>query len=124
MLSMFVNENRNDWDDHLPCLTMAYRATVQKSTSCTSNLVIFGRELNCPIDLMIRTPDQNNFCSSEYLDWLQNAMRHTFNFVYEHSHQAATRQKNNYDIGLKPRPDLLRKMTGFGGRTRRKQKKS
>lgn len=110
MLSMFVNENSNDWDDHLPYLTMAYRATVQKSTSCTPNLV--------------RTPDQNNFCPSEYLDWLQNAMRHTFNFVYEHSHQAATRQKNNYDIGLKPRPDLLRKMTGFGGGTRRKQKKS
>lgn len=81
MLSMFVNENRNDWDDHLPYLTMAYRATFQKSTSCTSNLIIFGRELNCPIDLMIRTPDQNNFCPSEYLDWLQNAMRHTFNFV-------------------------------------------
>lgn len=104
MLSMFVNENRNDWDDHLPYLTMAYRATVQKSTSCTPNLVIFGRELNCPIDLMIGTPsDQNNFCPSEYVDWLQNAMRDTFNFVYEHSHQAATRQKNNYDIGLKPR---------------------
>lgn len=89
-----------------------------KSTSRTPNLVIFGRELNCPIDLMIRTPDQNNFCPSEYLDWLQNAMRHTFNFVYEHSHQAATRQKNNYDIGLKPQPDLLRKMIGFGGGTR------
>lgn len=102
---------------------MAYRATVQKSTICTPNLVIFGRELNCQIDLMIRTPDQNNFCP-EYLDWLQNAMRHTFNFVYEHSHQAATRQKNNYDIGLQPRPDLLRKMTGFGSGTRRKQEKS
>ena len=27
MLSAFVNDNRLDWDDHLPYLMMAYRAT-------------------------------------------------------------------------------------------------
>ena len=27
MLSAFVNDNRDDWDDHLPYLMMAYRAT-------------------------------------------------------------------------------------------------
>ena len=30
--SMLVNENRNDWDDHLPYVLMAYRASVQEST--------------------------------------------------------------------------------------------
>ena len=32
MLAMFVNENHDDWDDHLPYLTSAYRTSVQEST--------------------------------------------------------------------------------------------
>ena len=32
MLSSFVNENRNDWNDHLPYLLMAYRAIEHIST--------------------------------------------------------------------------------------------
>lgn len=28
MLTMFVNENHDDWDDHLPYLTSAYRTSV------------------------------------------------------------------------------------------------
>lgn len=32
MLAMFVNDYKDDWDEHLPLLTMAYRASVQEST--------------------------------------------------------------------------------------------
>lgn len=39
MLSAFVNENRDDWDDHLPYIMMGYRATLHKSTSCSLNLL-------------------------------------------------------------------------------------
>lgn len=56
---------------------------------------------------MIGTPfDQSNFYRSKYVDWLQHEKRDTFNFVYEYSHQATSRKKNNYDLGLKPRSYL------------------
>ena len=42
MLAMFVNEHWDDWDDHLPYVMMAYRASVQESTGCTPNLLFFG----------------------------------------------------------------------------------
>ena len=32
MLAMFINQHRDDWDDHLPYVMMAYRASVQEST--------------------------------------------------------------------------------------------
>ena len=32
MLSSFVNENRNDWEEHLPYVLFAYRAAIQEST--------------------------------------------------------------------------------------------
>ena len=39
MLSMFVNTHRNDWDDHIPYLMMAYRSTVH---------AMLGREVHLP----------------------------------------------------------------------------
>ena len=56
MLKAFVNENRDDWDDYLPYLTMAYRATVHESTNCTPDLMMFGRENSLPIDVMMGPP--------------------------------------------------------------------
>ena len=56
MLPMFVNEHQNDWDDHLPYVMIAYRASVQESTGCTPNLLFFGREIALPLDLMVCKP--------------------------------------------------------------------
>ena len=32
MLAMFAGEHRDDWDDLLPAVMMAYRSSVQEST--------------------------------------------------------------------------------------------
>ena len=37
MLTMLVADAQNDWDDHLPYVMMAYRASVHESTKCTPN---------------------------------------------------------------------------------------
>ena len=56
MLSSFVNEHKNDWDDHLPYVMMAYRATMHESTKCSPNLLMLGRETTCPLDLFVGEP--------------------------------------------------------------------
>lgn len=56
MLAMFVNENHNDWDDHLPFLTSAYRTPVQESTKCTSNRIMLGKKTSLPNDVMVEPP--------------------------------------------------------------------
>ncbi|KAK3099399.1 hypothetical protein FSP39_003829 [Pinctada imbricata] len=107
MLSMFVNENRNDWDDHLPYVLMAYRASVQESTKCTPNSLMLGREISCPLDLMVGLPPEiDNFnisCHVEYYEWLKESMNKAFDRVHENLKQAAVKQKKYYDIGLKVR---------------------
>ena len=40
MLRSMVGEHRDDWDDHLPYVMMAYRATRQDSTGCSPNLMM------------------------------------------------------------------------------------
>ena len=70
---MFVNENHNDWDDHLPYLPSAFRASVQESTRCTPNRVMLGREFLLPIDVMVETPikHDNPPCPVLYTEWVE-----------------------------------------------------
>ena len=56
MLRILCAENPNDWDDHLPYLLIAYRASEQKSTGCTPNLLFLQREISCPLDFMVGPP--------------------------------------------------------------------
>jgi hypothetical protein len=58
MLSHFVSlkENLTEWDDHLCYVFASYRATQHRSTGCTPNLLMMGRDLDCPIDLMVGLP--------------------------------------------------------------------
>ena len=106
ILSMLVNENRNDWDDHLPYVLMAYRASVHQSTKCTPNLLMFGRELSCPLDIMVGAPPEIDIftgCEIEYVEWVKLAMAKAFEKVRSNLGEAAIRQKKYYDRGLKVR---------------------
>lgn len=105
MLSIFVNDRRDDWDDHLPFVLMAYRASVHSSTGCTPNLIMLGRETNCPLDLMVGIPDQfpPDLCPNMYVNWMQKSMRRSFAFVHGSLGIAASRQEQNYDQGLRCR---------------------
>ena len=105
MLSMFVDENKTDWDDHLPYVMAAYRATQHKSTGVTPNLLMLNRELNFPLDLMVGPPPNQRMeeCPIKYVEWVRQAMTEAFVFTHGQLGLAAKRQKNNYDRGLKPR---------------------
>ena len=105
MLSMFVDENRSDWDDHLPYVMAAYRATQHKSTGLTPNMLMLNREIDCPLDLMVGLPPGTETieCPIKYVEWVKNATRNAFEFAYGQLKVAATRQKRYYDRGLRPR---------------------
>jgi hypothetical protein len=45
MLSAFVNEHQNDWDEHLLYISMAYRAAEHETTGITPNYMMLGREV-------------------------------------------------------------------------------
>ena len=64
-VTTMVNKARNDRDDHLSYIMMAYRASVHEVTKCTPNLLMLNDETNLPIDLMIRAP----VCPIQYVKW-------------------------------------------------------
>lgn len=80
MLSIFTNENPQDWDNLLHLLIMAYRATEHKSTGCSPNLMMFGRGNSFPIDLMAGLPPnmKDEMCEIQYVEWLKQSMENVF----------------------------------------------
>ena len=104
MLSKFCNENLNDWDNHLPYLISAYRATRNESTQCSPNLLMLGREITFPVDLVYPDERERDYqCPVSYVEWVRRAMRENFEKAREHLGRAAERQKRNYDERAEPR---------------------
>ncbi|CAC5365137.1 unnamed protein product [Mytilus coruscus] len=105
ILRLFVNEHRNYWDNHIPFINMAYRATQHASTKCSPNLLMFGHELRCPIDVMFGLPQgyKSIPCPIAYVEWVQEALRNAFQLAHTQSGLSANRQKETYDKNLKIR---------------------
>jgi predicted aspartyl protease len=99
MLKHFVNDNRNDWDDHLPYLMMAYRSSQHESTGCSPNLLMLGREISMPLDVMVgHSPDKSPACPIEYVEWLRDSMTNAHDYAANQLKKSAKRQKRNYDL--------------------------
>ena len=103
MLSHFVNENHTNWDDQLPYVMAAYRATEHKSTGCTPNLLMLNRETICPLDLMGGNPpaQEPQECPVAYVEWVRQSMVGAHEVVYDALGHAATRQSQDYNHNLK-----------------------
>ena len=55
-LGTFVQDHQKDWDLHLPLLLMSYRSAVHETTKLAPAMLMFGRELRVPLDLLLARP--------------------------------------------------------------------
>ena len=97
MLTTLVSEARNDWDNHLPFVMMAYRASVHETTQFTPNGLMLNHETNLPIDLMIGSPPETPTCPVHLVEWVRSACEHAFEFVQRNLKVGAERQNRLYD---------------------------
>jgi hypothetical protein len=85
---------------------MAYRSTVHESTGCSPNLLMLGREVSLPLDVMMGPPpraEQAYACHSDYVEWLRLSLKEAFQVAHHQLKTSATRQKRNYDLRVKTR---------------------
>ena len=98
MLSKFVAENQQDWDEHLAVLMMAYRSAVHELPG--SLLVNDGRSNDLPIDLLLGTPDPPEHQpedQSEYAAKLRDRIERVHAFAWYNMLLESVRQKRSYD---------------------------
>ena len=97
MLAMAADQNE-DWDDHLPYISMAYRATPQESTGFSPNFLMFGRELAMPVDLMYPVTEENPpETHPEYIKKLKKRLRYAYELSRGTLRRSTERQKRLYN---------------------------
>ena len=99
MLAMFAGENRDDWDDLLPAVMMAYRSSVHESTGFSPYRLMFGEECTLPMDVGLprREQDSPDPITNPYALWVRDVLEVAYDQVRHNSGQAVQRQKHLYD---------------------------
>ena len=106
MLAKTIKESQKDWDDRLPYVMAAYRATQHTSTSLTPNFVVFGHENVMPADLIlcnsnVLSPSENS--PVEFVAEQQERFRFAYETVRNHSKLNAKKRKAYYDASVRAR---------------------
>ena len=99
LLMMFAGKNRDDWDDLLPAVMMAYRSSVHESTGFSPYRLMFGEECTLPMDIGLPRDqlDTSESITSPYALWVRDALEEAYDQVRQHSGQAVQRQKRLCD---------------------------
>lgn len=101
MLSAYVNDNQNDWDEHLPYVMMAYRCAEHETTGYTPNYLMFGREVSTPVDLMFEMPRSIKNTPTHQWAWkMKERIETAHSVVRENTGAAMKRQKRYHDRKL------------------------
>jgi len=105
MLGKVVSESQTDWDDRLPYVMAAYRASRHESTGYTPNALVLGRETRAPIDLVLDLPtaDTPTVSYDAYVEDLQDKFRSAYTLVRKELGVTAERNKHYYDLRVRPK---------------------
>ena len=101
MLTMYCEHNQDQWDKYLQQVMMAYRSSVQSSTSRTPNSMLFGREITLPLQALIPLPEKDTSdmeSSADYVFNLKSKLEQNYKTARKSLNKAATCQKRRYDL--------------------------
>ncbi|CAG2224639.1 unnamed protein product [Mytilus edulis] len=101
MLSSFVEQNQRDWDEYIPFVMMAYRASEHETTGQTPNSLMLGRELSTPLDIMYEMPPSVKDIPAHKWAWeLKEKLEISHSFVRGKIKGQMRRQKHYHDLKL------------------------
>jgi len=103
LLGKTVETHQKDWPHRLPFVVSAYNGCVHETTGYSPNFLMFGRELNVAVDLVLGNPSGPPQSINDYAAHLTGAMAEAYDGVREHLQRNAERSKQYYDFSAKPR---------------------
>jgi hypothetical protein len=99
----FVSKSQTDWDIYLPQLASAIRSSVNRMTGLTPNMMMLGREVNMPADLVFKSPMSDDTDHEEYVMKLKNAILHAHEIARQKLKSSHAHMKRDYDVRIRQR---------------------
>ncbi len=96
-VKMYASKKPSTWDEYLDAVTFAYRSTPHSVTQQTPAFLMFGRELNSPLDM--RPPTR--IYSEDYVKIMQNERQQAYELVKDLVSKEQKRQKQHHDKNIK-----------------------
>ena len=101
MIRAYLKDDQTEWDQHLGCIMSAYRASVSESTGFTPNMMMLGREVKTPANLIFGTSQHEVFPTfGDYVSKLRNRLQYSHEICRKFMVQTARRRKDHYDVRL------------------------
>lgn len=98
MIRSYVDNNPKEWDTYIEILMAAYRSTIHPATGFSPNMMMMGREVNIPINIIYPLPKEESPQNGiEYVANLREKMEEMYKIARENLGKAANRQKIDYD---------------------------
>ena len=102
IIRCFVGEKQEKWDEYVGLAASAIRATVNRSTGFTPNMLMLGREVRCPVDLMLDLGEGGGKHGGTRFGMdLEESWRTAHILAREELNMAQHRQKDYYDLRKK-----------------------
>ena len=100
MLSMFVNDRRDNCNELLQYVMHAHRTSVHESTGYSPFRLMMGEECSLPQDVStseLRTNREHDISPHPFATWVQDALEVVYDHVRESLQRTAARRKWLYD---------------------------
>ena len=120
MLSMFVNDRRDNWHELLPFVMHAYRTSVHESTRYSPFRLMMGEECSLPQDVStecslpqdvstdeLRTHREHDVAPHPFATWVRDALEVAYDHVRHTLQRTAARRKRLYDVKAMNRKFLV-----------------
>ncbi len=101
MIKSYLRGEQTEWDQNLGCLAAAYRATPNESTGLTPNLLMLGREVRLPSEVLFGSgtglPGEEIATYADYVEELRARMQRAHEVAREHLGHRACRHNQSGD---------------------------
>jgi hypothetical protein len=101
MKKAYLKGEQNKRDENLGCLAAAYRATPHETTGFSPYLLMLGREVRLPAEIMFGTgkahPDKEISSYGDYVSKLKQRFQKAHDITQTHLQAAVNRRKEYYD---------------------------
>ena len=99
MIRAYLKGDQTEWDQHLGCIMAAYRSCINESTGFSPNMMMLGREVKTPLNLVVgfnRTDHTSTY--GEYVSRLREQMKLSHEICRNYMLKTSKRRKDQYDI--------------------------